>query len=355
MPRAACVAALVLLLAPVSAAQTPAAAPAVDAPPAASLSRWIEPLILNLGLLDQNQHDDDGRASLAQLRMQLQAGARVKFDAAARYSLVASGGTGPSFRSGWNHTGVGAQPAVATLSVKHLYVVAAPWAPWQLQAGSLPAWRGQATEMTGLDNDAYLTGARASMRAKGRLWFDEIVVTRAWLGDLKRPSAFDRLHRLSDANYVQAGAARRLGASAFSVEIVDQPDLRTLGAAVVTHGIRGVTTARVEASVSIRGEAAHAAAALVERVVGRVTLGGGASFSDGPLGELNGDRYTAGQRLFAVATWRPRPEIAASCFAGRALDARREPRTRLDLLVSYDLVRALRGRREPTTTPAPRR
>jgi hypothetical protein len=311
----------------------------------ASVSRWVEPMAMTGGLMFQRLLDADGAPTLSQLRMHLQTTARIKLDAAGRASLVAGGGTGSSLRSGWNHTGVGAAPAVSTLYMKQLFVNVAPRRELQLQVGSMGGYRGHFSETVGFDNDVYLTGARLSVKAPARLWFNDVVVTRAYLGDGQTPSVFERLDRLSDSNYLQLAGSRTFGAASMSLEFVERDTTRSLAGAVQTRMVPGLTSLRLETAVNVAGASAHAVGAVAERVFGPVALAAGASSVDGVFGQFNGDRYSQGDRVFSIATWRPRPEITACVFVARAVRHVSEPRTRLDMLVTYDILRRLKGQR----------
>ena len=71
------------------------------------------------------------------------------------------------------------------------------------------ALRGEGSEITTLDNDAYLEGYRVSIKRPSRLLVDEVAVTLAYLGDLNEPNVFTRLDRMSDHNYSQILVAKR--------------------------------------------------------------------------------------------------------------------------------------------------
>jgi hypothetical protein len=69
--------------------------------------------------------------------------------------------------------------------------------------------RGESTEITGYDNDAYLTGQRVSVKRPKDLFFDEVSVTFAYLGDLTTPSITNRYHRLDEVNYRHLLASKK--------------------------------------------------------------------------------------------------------------------------------------------------
>jgi hypothetical protein len=317
--------------------------PVTAAAPAASpLWRRVHLLGLTSGLLHQNQRDAQGSTTISQLRGQLQGSVRVRLDARDALAIGVGVATGASFRSGWNHTVVGSLPADGALHVKQLYVAARRATHLDLQVGSFGPARGADSELTGLDNDGYLVGERLTLRARKALWLDEIVVTRAYVGDLRSPGAFGRLHRLSDANYLQLLGVRRLTGLNVSAAVTEHGSLRTVAGAFQTARLRGLSLVRFEAATALTEGRASAIAAVAERRAGAVTYGVGGSHVASRFGELNGDRYGAGGRLFAQAMWRPRPELSISLFGSRAVGAEaREPRRRVDVLVNYDLLRAL--------------
>ena len=241
-------------------ADTAAQSPAPPRPLVPSF-RWVEPFTLNGGLLYQSQYDDRGTSTLAQLRGQFQLGARLRLEKRGRFTISAAASTGASFKSGWNHTPIGSQAAASRVYVKQVFATATPVPAVQVQVGSFAPYRGQATEMTSFDNDGYISGARILLKAPARLWFQELAVTRAYLGDLQHPSAFDRLHRLDEANYGQLAAVRRVGTTSMSVEIADYPAMTTLGGALQTRAVPGLSAVRLELTRSFAGDATLAVAA----------------------------------------------------------------------------------------------
>jgi hypothetical protein len=76
----------------------------------------------------------------------------------------------------------------------------------------------------------------------------------------------------------------------------------------------------------------------------RLTIGGGYADIDRNYGDLNGDRWFRGRRLFAVATLSLCPEFTLSAYATRAVKTSFpvENATRVDIVFSYNLLESLR-------------
>ena len=150
-----------------------------------------------------------------------------------RLALNVGAFSGNSFISSWNNTGIGTGDQAFKLSVKQLYASVQPWREVEAQVGSLYAIRGETTEITNYDNDVYLTGERVTVRAPPHLIVDAITFTRAYVGDFATANVFPRLHRLSEANFLQVLAQKNMGAHAsLSGEWSQPPEGNTLHGAV---------------------------------------------------------------------------------------------------------------------------
>src|SRR5205085_629189 len=94
-------------------------------------------------------------------------------------------------------------PKHRDFNLRQLYFDARPVDGIQIQVGGLGIERGENTEITTYDNDGYIVGERLHIARPKRLYFDDIVATRAFIGDTNQPNVFRRLHRLDEANYYQ--------------------------------------------------------------------------------------------------------------------------------------------------------
>jgi hypothetical protein len=95
--------------------------------------------------------------------------------------------------------------------IRDLYLSATPIKGITFEFGALPIERGAGSEITTYDDDGYISGERIRVRAPEHLYFDQIAVTTAYLGDVFKPNFFDRYERLSQWNYRQALLEKHFG------------------------------------------------------------------------------------------------------------------------------------------------
>ena len=315
------------------------------------ISRWLE--LQSAILITRYRYIDTSTGVVASNQQQHQENVRgrLKFDPKGKYSLVAGLGTGNAFTSGYNNTGWNAGAinvsGSAMLYLKQLYLSAVPVKGVELQFGGILPLRGEVTEITSYDNDAYITGERLSLKRPKDLFFDEVSVTYAYLGDLASPGINKRFRWLDDSNYHQFLVAKKLGDRAsVSFDYTFQDGVETLrqGFRVATKELRFIDSVRFEnyQRVDYRpgyGYALYAEKALTKSVV----AGGGLADIDQEFTPLNGDRYFRGQRLFGNVTWTLLPELNIVVFLDRAVgnDYYLVNRTRFDVVLTYNVFRAL--------------
>jgi hypothetical protein len=166
---------VVLLIARPSAAQdgtpAPRETPAAQTPDTGGphpLARWVDAQTVTVST--RYDYIGDARDRTVQNRMQTQVQIRAGFkvDAAGRYSVRAGLFSGNNFSSGWNPTGIGTGEGTAKIYLTQLFVRAEPWRGTELLYGSMDAARGESTEITTYDNDAYITAGRVSLRRPAR-------------------------------------------------------------------------------------------------------------------------------------------------------------------------------------------
>ena len=75
---------------------------------------------------------------------------------------------------------------------RQLYLDLQPVDGFEFQYGSIGFNRGVNTEITSYDEDGYLDGERLIVRKPKYLYFDEVSVTYAYLGDILTANFFDR-------------------------------------------------------------------------------------------------------------------------------------------------------------------
>ena len=247
-----------------------------------------------------------------------------------RLALNVGAFSGNSFISSWNNTGIGTGDQAFKLSVKQLYASVQPWREVEAQVGSLYAIRGETTEITNYDNDVYLTGERVTVRAPPHLIVDAITFTRAYVGDFATANVFPRLHRLSEANFLQVLAQKNMGAHAsLSGEWSQPPEGNTLHGAVrfqMPGELKDVRI-RVESYWRIPDQVGGVGVA-AERPLGhRLLVGGGYASIDRHFPPVNGDRYGIGRRYFVQSTVAITPD-ALSLSVFHATRSTRRSRSR---------------------------
>jgi hypothetical protein len=277
--------------------------------------------------------------------------ARLKLDPKGRFSVNAGVATGAGFTGGWNNTGVGTGDAANPWFLKQLFVAAVPAKGVELSYGGLSFVRGESTEITGYDNDGYLTGQRVSVKRPKDLFFDEVSVTFAYLGDLNTPSTTKRYHRLDEANYSHLLASKKA-----TPWLTTSADYTRLSGVSTVRAAVSVKTAKAHIVDAIRYEQyarAGTASAFGFAVFGektpvtRLTVGGGYADIDLMYGGLNSDRFNKGHRIFCSGSLKLVPELALSVFATQAVHnaVPISNRTRLDLILTYNALASLKRAR----------
>ena len=316
----------------------------VPSPGVNGLARWIDVQTLTLGGVYRRVDNGQHVHTLDALQWGPALRARLRFDAAARYTLVVGVQGGTNFKLSWNGTGIGSQDAMHHLPVRHLHLSAVPVTGVTVQAGSLPLLRGESTEITTYDNDGYVMGERVVITNPKRFFFDEIGLTHAWLGDYGTPSVFGRGTRLDERNYRQVVLTRRLSpALALSAEYATHAGARTMRQALVVRAPDrlGLDLLRVEQYQRVRPDRAYGVGIVGEKIVSsRLRLAGGFASIDARHGTWNGDRYNVGDHVFAQLTVPVLGYLSCLGFYGRELHP--SPTTtnlnRIDVQVTYDAL-----------------
>ena len=267
---------------------------------------------------------------------------RFKFDKKGDYSLTAGVYTGNAFTSGWNNTGWGTGKRQTTLFVKQLYFQARPVKGLEIQFGGLPVTNGVSTEATGYDNDAFITGERLRLKYPKKLFFDEISITFAYVGDLNQPEFFKRLKRLGESNYHQFLVSRHIGKRAnFSADYTFQAGLDTLRQAVKIKVPETKIFDSVEfENYQIVGDDPGYGFNLFgdKKLNNRFSVSGGVAHIDRKL--LNGDRFPPGTRVHFTANAKLGYDLSLSAMFTQGIgtwpDVRN--RTRLDIVLTYNLL-----------------
>lgn len=311
----------------------------------ARIKRWFE--FENFAVSFRYRYTRNGLGTTTNaVQYQFGSRARFKFDKKGRYSVVASLNSGNSFLGGWNNTGWGTGDVQTNLYLKQLYFVAKPIKSLEFQIGGLGVNNGENTEVTGYDNDAYITGERIIIRNPKKLYFDEISLTNAHLGDLNRPSVFRRFDNLAKSNYHQFLFRKQVNKRvAFSADYTFDSGSDTLRQAVKIKApeTRVVDMVGFENYQRFDGPGRYGFNLFGEKKIGKkFTLTGGFARIDGRL--LNGDRYPQGNLLHAQGVYRLTPEFSFSSVIIQGVGPMLPnlSRTRFELIFTYNILETLR-------------
>jgi hypothetical protein len=287
-------------------------------------------------------------ADVSQAQWQVAAKGHFQFDEKAKYRVNWLVQTGNTFTTGWNNTGLGTGAPQTNFYVKQLYFDAKPTKKFEVQVGGIEFNRGETTEAISYDNDGYLTGERIIVRAPKQLFFDEISATNAYLGDINQPSIFKRFHHLAKSDYhqflVRKQAAKQIG---FSVDYTFQSGMDTLHEAVRFKAPKQLffDTVLFETYQRLDPQRDAGMDLFAEKIVNkRFTFNGGFSSIDRRV-TLNGDKFQPGHRLYIGSVIKLNHAFSFNpvlVHAVGALPTASTHRTRLDLILSYNLLEDLR-------------
>jgi hypothetical protein len=274
----------------------------------------------------------------------------LRIDRDGRFTLNGGIASGRGFSGGWNATGAGSGVAAYDLSLKQLFASIRLSKRIDVDVGGLYVARGQSSEATSYDNDGYIVGERIVVRRPWKHVFDDVTITRAYLGDLSQANVFARLHALDQANYYQALVQRTRSRSSMSIDYTAQSRSHTLRSGVTfkTHHLVISDRVRVEGYARVKPTNGYGFAVALQRQLGSGTMmSAGLSRIDRNYGALNGDLYGRGNRLFGTVSKRYGDGWLTSVQIARALqsEAGTGPRTRLDVALAYDILRASTVRR----------
>jgi hypothetical protein len=314
---------------------------------AEKLKRWVEFDALTLSTRYRFIRSNSGQTLTNQDQYQVVARGRFKFDAKGKYSVYAGLFTGNALTSGWNNTGWGTGRDQTNLYLKQLYFDAKPVKWLEVQVGGIGVNNGENTEITGYDNDVYLIGERVYIRHRKNLYFDEVSVTNAFIGDAATPNVFRRIDRLGESNYhqflVRKQVNKRVGFSA-DYTFEDGRDTLHQAANVKTPELHIVDRVLFENYQRIDPDPGYGFALFADKKLhDRFTLGGGFARIDRPM--LNADRFPPGKRFHLNSTLKLSRELSlntALIHAVGSLPATSTPRTRLDIILTYNFLETLR-------------
>jgi hypothetical protein len=323
-----------------------AAKPTPTPPINPKVKRWFDldafTVSTRYRFLKANNGSTVGNAQQYQLAVR----GRFKFDRKGRYSVVAGLYTGNSINGGWNNTGWGTGDAQSNLYLKQLYFDAKPIKPLQIQYGGIPINNGENTEITGYDNDAYITGGRVVLRLPKRVYFDEVSVIYAHFGELNRPSVFHRFQHLDESNYhqflVRKQVNKRVG---FSADYTFENGLDTLRQAVKfkvpeSHILDTVLFENYQRVSPNRGYGFGLTGE--KAITKKLTVNGGFARID--IAMFNGDRYPRGNRIYAGGIYKFNREFSLGSVIIQGVGPLATPtthRTRFELIFTYNVLETL--------------
>jgi hypothetical protein len=358
MLRECCVLITCLLLALTAASQTSSPTPVivVDKPapvkspepiPNAALKRWVDLDALAISTRYRLIENNAGITTNNQMQWQFNGRGRFKFDRAGKYSVYAVAGTGLSLTSGWNNTGWGTGDGQPEIFLKQLYFEAKPVKPVGVQVGGIGINNGEGTEIVGYDNDVYMMGERIQLRSPKHLYFDEVSVTFGHLGDANVPNVFRRFQRLDEWNYHQTLVRKKISnVVSISADYTYEAGRDILRQAIRFKPPKGkpLDTILFENYEQLSPEVGYGFNIFGDKQFWkRLTIGGGFARIDRPL--LNGDRFPQGNRLYMTSNLRISREFSVSTALIHGvgdLPAASTPRTRLDIILTYNILESLR-------------
>jgi hypothetical protein len=313
--------------------------------PLREIHRWFD--LESLSISTRYRYIDAANGSTVgnQQQWQMVARGRFKFDRKGKYSVLAHIQSGNNFTGGWDNTGVGTGDAQTNLFLKQLYFDAKPSSTIDVQFGGLAITNGENTEITGYDNDNFIMGERISFRAPKKLFFDDISITSAFLGDINKPSVFHRFKRLNRSNYHQFLVRKQVNKNVgFSADYTFDSGVDTLRQAVkVKLPTKIVDSLLYENYERIDPQPGYGFAVTAEKkVTQRLNLSGG--FVKVSHAMLNSDRFPRGERIFLSGAYRLTREFTINPVIIRAVGPLATPithRTRFEIIASYNILEAL--------------
>ena len=314
--------------------------------PTPEIGRWIEFETINLSTRYRTITTNNGN-STHQNQYQVAIRGRFKFDRKGRYSVNGGLFSGNNITGGWNSTGWGAGDLQSNLYVKQLYFSAKPITGVEIQYGGIGVNNGVNTETTGYDNDLYLTGERVAVRRPKDLYFDEISVTYAYLGDLARPSVFRRFKNLDKSNYhqflVRKQLSSRVSVSADYTFEMGRDFLRE-AIKVKIPETRIVDTALFETYQRVSPDTGVGFNIFGEKAVSkRLSVNGGFARIDAPM--FNADRFPPGKRLYLGGNYKLNREFTLNSIVIQGLGrvpSGQTPRRRIEVILTYSFLETLR-------------
>ena len=282
-----------------------------------------------------------GQETVSDGQWQTQFRGRFLFDKAARYSVGSFVTTGPSFRSGWNHSGAGRNREAHPLKVRHLYFGAAPVKALEFQIGGLAVNRGELADVIASDNDSFIIGERAIVRPR-RGAITQVSVTAAHFDAVGEPDFFKQLDDADDVNYAQALVGFKLGSRAAASVDYTYEDGRDVLREAVTYRlpsrVKLLTAVRLESYQRVDPDSAGGFNVSTDLRLAKLTGTIGVMSTDRAYGPFNGDRYELGSRYYYVMNYPLTSSLVLQLYHTRAFDIDFPVtlRQRFDIIATYN-------------------
>lgn len=318
--------------------------------PTPKIRRWIDLDVGNIATRYRYIDQRNGQVNVNQQQWQLQIKGRFKFDAGGKYSIYFGLETGRNYTGGWNNTGLGTGFMQTQVALKHLYFDAKPVKGLEMSVGSFWVNNGENTEITTYDNDSYITGERVQVRRPRDVWFDEISVTNAFVGDFNTPNFFKRTARFGHPNYRQLLVKKQVNKFVgFSADYTYELHHNTLREAVKFKIPKGnfLDSFLFENYQRVSPDHGYGFNIFGDKVLSKTfTVNGGFAHIDGSL-IANADRFPRGNRIYGGFVWKIRPDLTLNPVYIRSVGPLFAPTThrqRLDLILTYSFLADLKAK-----------
>jgi len=268
--------------------------------------------------------------------------------------LQGRGESGRSFTSSFDYSGVGMNKAYWSFNLKSLYAGQKIGQHLEAQAGGIDYDWGAGTEATYADYDAWLEGYRLRYSGTGEGWMpNRVGVTVGYVGDFIQPNVFARFHRMTDENYIQALAYKKLGTRDVSAEFDSIDSIRYARAAL--HWPKLPLVVADDLTVESIGRVSNTdrfgwSSTLFKTIDRKGRVRPGVFYSDMSrsiflMGKTtlfqNGDSYSLGKRIGPTLRVVPFSNFEVTLFGGDRLDATPGPRYRGQIQFRYQLASLL--------------
>jgi hypothetical protein len=312
-------------------------------------SRWLSLNTASVGLRYATEANAQGQYGFKQGQHQEVLGAAFQFDKDAKYTLQTVIATGNAFNGGWNNTDMGSSKGLYRAYWKQFYFSAIPAAGVEFQYGGIGIEQGVTSDIIGYSGDGYITGQRLIIHRPKSLFFDTIVATYGYVGDLDAPDMNRRFRRLQQGNYRQVLAGKRLGSRAeASVDFTNQWGAKTVRQAIriSTREWHAIDAVRVEFYERTNRHARTGFNFGAEKTLSRqLNVAGGYTRVDRYFGDLNSDAFLNGRRVYLTAGFHITPAVGLFALANYGVhnDYALPNRTHIHFGVTYDIGKAIRG------------